>query len=258
MRPRPGWPAELSAGPVVLRPPRLRDARRGARSGCATRHWLDAVGADLAVRLGRAERRHRRGRRCISALRKAARSGTMLPFMISYGGRLVGQIDVSNVVHGVLRSCTVGYWVDAAVAGRGITPTALAWLIDHCFSDGRPAPRRGRHPSGERTRACASWRSSGCGARATTSASWTSTAAGATTSASRSPSRNCAGRRCYPAGIARPAATPPHARNPTRVRHADRRHSTDTPRTSPATGLAANLKGAVCDWCDWRCECCHR
>jgi ribosomal-protein-alanine N-acetyltransferase len=50
----------------------------------------------------------------VSALRKAARNGTMLPFVISYGGRVAGQLDVSNVVHGVLRSCTVGYWVDAA------------------------------------------------------------------------------------------------------------------------------------------------
>jgi ribosomal-protein-alanine N-acetyltransferase len=57
----------------------------------------------------------------------------MLPFMITYGGRLVGQMNVSNVVHGALRSCTVGYWIDNVIAGRGITPTALAVAIDHCF-----------------------------------------------------------------------------------------------------------------------------
>jgi ribosomal-protein-alanine N-acetyltransferase len=70
----------------------------------------------------------------VSALRKAARNGTMLPFVISYGGRVAGQLDVSNIVHGVLRSCTVGYWVDAAVAGRGIATTALALAVDHCFT----------------------------------------------------------------------------------------------------------------------------
>jgi ribosomal-protein-alanine N-acetyltransferase len=58
----------------------------------------------------------------------------MLPFVVLYGGRLCGQLNVSNVVHGVQRSCTVGYWVDGAVAGRGITPTALALVIDHCFT----------------------------------------------------------------------------------------------------------------------------
>ena len=48
----------------------------------------------------------------------------MLPFVIIYGRRLVGQLNVSNVVHGVQRSCTVGYWFDRDVAGRGIAPTA--------------------------------------------------------------------------------------------------------------------------------------
>ena len=71
----------------------------------------------------------------LAALRRAGRAGTMLPFVILYGGRFVGQLNVSNVVHGVLRSCTVGYWVDRDVAGRGVTPTALALAIDHCFAD---------------------------------------------------------------------------------------------------------------------------
>jgi ribosomal-protein-alanine N-acetyltransferase len=59
----------------------------------------------------------------VSALRKGARSGAMLPFVIVYDGRLAGQLDVSNV----------GYWVDSAVGGRGIATTALALAIDHCF-----------------------------------------------------------------------------------------------------------------------------
>ena len=70
----------------------------------------------------------------LGALRRAGRAGTMLPFVILYGGRLVGQLNVSNVVHGVLRSCTVGYWVDRDIAGRGVAPTALALVIDHCFT----------------------------------------------------------------------------------------------------------------------------
>jgi ribosomal-protein-alanine N-acetyltransferase len=69
----------------------------------------------------------------LSALRRGGRAGTMLPFVISYGGRFAGQLNVSNVVHGVLRSCTVGYWVDRGVAGRGIAPVALALAIDHCL-----------------------------------------------------------------------------------------------------------------------------
>ena len=128
----PGWPAQLTAGPLVLRAPRLRDGRVWSEIRMRNEYWLapwepsspvswadrNAVSAWPALH---------------SALKAAARHGTMLPFMIDYGGRLVGQMNVSNIVHGALRSCTVGYWVDGAVAGRNITPTALALVIDHCF-----------------------------------------------------------------------------------------------------------------------------
>jgi [ribosomal protein S5]-alanine N-acetyltransferase len=70
-------------------------------------------------------------------MRAAARIGAMLPFMIVYGDELVGQMSVSNVIRGALRSCSVGYWVDSRVAGRGIAPTALALVIDHCLTEVR-------------------------------------------------------------------------------------------------------------------------
>jgi [ribosomal protein S5]-alanine N-acetyltransferase len=123
----------VSAGPVELRPPRLRDARAWSeirlRNEEWLRHWEPTApnGWDERNSVGSWPALH-------SALRSAGRHGTMLPFMICYGGRLVGQMNVSNVVHGALRSCTVGYWVDSAIAGRGVTPTALALVIDHCFS----------------------------------------------------------------------------------------------------------------------------
>jgi [ribosomal protein S5]-alanine N-acetyltransferase len=132
MRPRPGWPAELSAGPVLLRPPRLRDARTWSEVRLRNEEWLAPWEPTSPVRWPDRSAPSAWAP-MVSALRKSARSGTMLPFVIIYGGRLTGQIDVSNVVHGVLRSCTVGYWVDAEVAGRGIATTALALVIDHCF-----------------------------------------------------------------------------------------------------------------------------
>ena len=116
----------------MLRPPRLRDARTWSEVRLRNEKWLEkweptspmtwrernSVGAWPALH---------------SALRSNARKGTMLPFVITYGDRFVGQLNLSNVVHGALRSCTVGYWVDGAMAGRGITPAALALAIDHCF-----------------------------------------------------------------------------------------------------------------------------
>jgi [ribosomal protein S5]-alanine N-acetyltransferase len=133
MTAHPGWPAELVAGPVRLRPPRMRDGRAWSEVRLRNERWLAAWEPTSALRWA-----DRNGISAwpplLSALRKAARAGVMLPFVITYGPRLVGQMNVSNVVHGALRSCTVGYWVDADVAGRGITPTALALAIDHCFS----------------------------------------------------------------------------------------------------------------------------
>jgi ribosomal-protein-alanine N-acetyltransferase len=129
----PGWPAQLSAGAVLVRAPRLRDGRAWSEIRLRNEMWLNKW--EPTSPHGWAERNALSAWPPLaSALRKAGRSGTMLPFMITYGGQLVGQVNVSNVVHGVLRSCTVGYWVDVAVAGRGIVPTALALTIDHCFT----------------------------------------------------------------------------------------------------------------------------
>jgi ribosomal-protein-alanine N-acetyltransferase len=61
--------------------------------------------------------------------------GTGLPFVVEYGNRLVGQVNVSNVARGALRSANIGYWVDSAVAGRSVIPTAVALVIDHCFAN---------------------------------------------------------------------------------------------------------------------------
>ncbi len=116
-----------------MRPPRLRDARAWSEIRLRNRAWLEPW--EPSSPLPWDERNSSTGwPQLHSALKKAARNGTMLPFMIEYGGRLAGQMTVSNIVHGVQRSCTVGYWVDGALAGRGIIPTALALVIDHCFT----------------------------------------------------------------------------------------------------------------------------
>lgn len=129
----PGWPAQLTAGAVGLRPPRLRDGKSWSEARLRNEMWL--LKWEPTSPHSWVERNSLSAwPPLLSALRKAGRAGTMLPFVITYGGRLVGQMNVSNVVHGVLRSCTVGYWVDKDVAGRGIAPTALAMVIDHCFA----------------------------------------------------------------------------------------------------------------------------
>jgi [ribosomal protein S5]-alanine N-acetyltransferase len=103
-------------------------------------------------------------RQMVRRLRTEALAGRMLPFAIDYADppdpadaldddghdaehsvrrgrrpakpaahRLVGQLTVSSITWGSLRSANIGYWVDETVAGRGITPTAVALAVDHCF-----------------------------------------------------------------------------------------------------------------------------
>lgn len=128
-----GWPAELVAGPVLLRPPRLRDGMTWSSVRLRNEAWLTPWEPTSPKPWAERHSVTAWPPLC-SALRKAGKAGTMLPFVITYGGTLVGQINVSNVVWGAQRGCTVGYWVDGAVAGRNIVPTALALVIDHLLT----------------------------------------------------------------------------------------------------------------------------
>ena len=65
--------------------------------------------------------------------RKQARAGLLLPFSITVAGRLAGSIMVGGITRGAFDSGYVGYWVDEQVAGRGVVPTALGLVLDHCF-----------------------------------------------------------------------------------------------------------------------------
>jgi ribosomal-protein-alanine N-acetyltransferase len=128
-----GWPAELSAGAVLLRAPRLRDGRAWSEVRLRNETWLTPWEPSSAQSWTERHAQSSWPPIC-SALRRAGRAGAMLPFVVTFGGRLVGQMNVSNVTWGALRGCTVGYWIDSAVAGRSITPTALALVIDHLFA----------------------------------------------------------------------------------------------------------------------------
>jgi ribosomal-protein-alanine N-acetyltransferase len=129
----PGWPATLSDGPVTLRPLRLRDATAWSEVRRRNVEWLrpweatqpegPAVFGESAAVFTAMTRR----------LRKDARSGIALPFTILVDGQLAGQLNVAGLVRGSLLSAHIGYWVDQRVAGRGVTPTAVALVVDHCF-----------------------------------------------------------------------------------------------------------------------------
>jgi ribosomal-protein-alanine N-acetyltransferase len=123
------WPVVLREGQIALRPLRHRDARRWRSVRAANSQWLapwEATHPDvseLAPTFGQ----------MVRAFSREARAGRMLPFAVDLDGELVGQLTVSGIGWGSLRSGQIGYWVDHRVAGRGITPTAVAMAVDHCF-----------------------------------------------------------------------------------------------------------------------------
>ena len=129
----PGWPATLRDGPIEVRPLRLGDARAWQRVRSESAGWLIPWEAT------------RPGRRAPTRpsvvafafnwwrLRQQAAEGRALPFAVTYRGRFVGQVTVGGVMREGGGSAHVGYWVEQGYTGRGIIPTALALVVDHCF-----------------------------------------------------------------------------------------------------------------------------
>ncbi|MGI5213280.1 GNAT family N-acetyltransferase [Plantactinospora sp. CA-290183] len=135
----PGWPVVLGDGPVLLRPYRRSDAAAWSEVRRANQAWLapwessppgrwDELNSPVAFRYVYKDQR------------RQARRGEGMPFAVclSESGRerLVGHLNLGNIVRRAFCSAYVGYWVDARVAGRGIVPTALALVVDHAFGPG--------------------------------------------------------------------------------------------------------------------------
>lgn len=127
-----GWPASMVDGPVGLRPLRIRDVVAWREVRMRNVEWLrpweptnpeaplfrSGLGPYLTM---------------TNTLRREARHGLALPWVVTYDGRFAGQLTVGTIVWGSARAGQVGYWIDEAVAGMGVMPTALALAIDHSF-----------------------------------------------------------------------------------------------------------------------------
>lgn len=119
-----------------MRPLRLRDAAAWSEVRIRNQAWLEPwEGAPAGQPPMRWADRHSTAvfGALLRQLRREARAGRAFPFAVTYEGRLVGQVNVSGVARGAFDSGAVGYWVDRRVAGRGVVPTAVALVVDHCF-----------------------------------------------------------------------------------------------------------------------------
>jgi [ribosomal protein S5]-alanine N-acetyltransferase len=132
-----GWPVTLTEPdlldlPVSLRPVRVKDAAAWRDTRVRNAAWLrpweptnpetPLYRSSLGPYVSMAR-----------TMRREARQGLTVPWVVTFGGRFVGQLTVGSIVWGSARSAQVGYWIDEECAGRGITPTALAMAMDHCF-----------------------------------------------------------------------------------------------------------------------------
>ena len=132
----PGWPAVLADGPVLLRPYRRSDAGAWSEIRIANEKWLapwesSPPGSWTEMNSPRAYLFVYRD------MKRAARRGDSMPFAVclraEQGDRLVGHLNLGNIVRRAFSSAYAGYWIDARVAGRGVIPTALALAVDHAF-----------------------------------------------------------------------------------------------------------------------------
>jgi [ribosomal protein S5]-alanine N-acetyltransferase len=127
-----GWPVTLQEGRVGLRPIRLRDAAAWREVRHRNADWLRPWEATVPSGSARDDVPPTFGA-MVRRLRGEAREGRCLPWVMTYDGALVGHMTVAGISYGSIRGGHIGYWIDRRVAGRGITPTAVAMAVDHCF-----------------------------------------------------------------------------------------------------------------------------
>lgn len=72
--------------------------------------------------------------RC-SARRREREAGVGFGFGIFVDDRFRGEINISAIQRGAFQSAYVGYWIDEAVAGRGLMPEAVVVICRFAFED---------------------------------------------------------------------------------------------------------------------------
>jgi ribosomal-protein-alanine N-acetyltransferase len=119
----------LTHGDVTLRLLRVRDAKTLERLILGNREWLRPWEATNPFGPNSFD---------IKAMTRGLvrqlddQSG--LPCLIEYQGEVVGQLNVANILYGSVSSAVIGYWVVPEVAGKGVTPTAVALVSDYLFN----------------------------------------------------------------------------------------------------------------------------
>lgn len=119
----------LSHGDVTLRLLRVRDSKTLERLILGNREWLRPWEATNPMGPNSFDiKAMARG------LVRQLDNQSGLPCLIEYRGEVVGQLNVANILYGSVSSAVIGYWVVPEVAGKGVTPTAVALISDYLFN----------------------------------------------------------------------------------------------------------------------------
>lgn len=120
----------LQDGDLCVRLLRMSDVRLLERALLDNRRWLEPWEAsDPRGKVKRSTKELAR------LLLLQAKAGDAVPFVMEYRGQIIGQITLSNVVHGSLSEASLGYWIAQAHSSRGFTSTAVALVVDYCFHE---------------------------------------------------------------------------------------------------------------------------
>jgi ribosomal-protein-alanine N-acetyltransferase len=118
----------LTHGEISLRIIKARDAKTVERLVLSNRAWLKPWEATNPHGPTSFDFKSQ-----IRGLLRQLENDEGLPFLILYKGEIVGQLNVANILHGSVSSCVIGYWIIPEVAGKGVTPTAVALAMDYVF-----------------------------------------------------------------------------------------------------------------------------
>lgn len=119
----------LTHNEVSVRVVRVKDAKKLERLVLGNRDWLrpwEATNPDGPNSF------NFKGQ--IRGLLKQMDQHQGLPLVIEHKGEIVGQLNVSNILFGSVSSAILGYWITPEVAGKSITPTAVALATDYLFN----------------------------------------------------------------------------------------------------------------------------
>ncbi|MFM9975230.1 MAG: GNAT family N-acetyltransferase [Beijerinckiaceae bacterium] len=122
----------MEADPLLIRPPQMSDFVQWAALRAKSREFLQGWEPtwptdDLTKSAFR--------RRIIRYLREIDRDESY-PFFIftNADGRLVGGLNLTNIRRGAAAMATLGYWMGAPYAGKGIMTAAVNTVLDRAFT----------------------------------------------------------------------------------------------------------------------------